>query len=362
MSDAEKLVEKLVEKLDAVRLGVIGCGRIAQVAHFPALDKADGIEVVVVCDQSEQVARAVAARYGIGAYVTEAAEVLENPQVEAVLIAVPDRFHRELAEAALRAGKHVLVEKPLASTVEEARQLVGVQAETGLTLQVGSMKRHDPGLSFACDFVAAGRLGEVRSFHAWYRIGTIRPGVEATLFPRTFADERVRQVEAGFKADRARYLLATHGAHIFDTIRYLLGDDDIRSVTVAHRDFGRDQTWNILVTLVSGAIGTIGIVVDVPGDGAEGIEVFGSEGQLRVDTHFPFFRRASDVWAFNAKEGSATVPVFADTDPYERQAEAFARAVRGAVVAKPDARDGLAAVRLIAAVGESAATGAEVRL
>jgi predicted dehydrogenase len=347
---------------DVVKLGVIGCGRIAQVAHFPALEKADGVEVVVVCDPSEQVARAVAGRYGIGSYVADAAQVFENPQVEAVLIAVPDRFHRELAEAALRAGKHVLVEKPLASNVDEARRLVELQAETGLTLQVGSMKRHDPGLSFARDFVAAGRLGEVRSFHAWYRIGTIRPGVEATLFPRTFADEQVRQVEAGFKADRARYLLATHGAHIFDTLRYLLGADEVGSVTVAHREFGRDQAWNILVTLSSGAVGTIGIVVDVPGDGAEGIEVFGSEGQLRVDTHFPFFRRASDVWAYNAAAGSATVPVFADTDPYERQAEAFVRAVRGEVVAQPDARDGLEAVRLIAAVAESAESGAEVRL
>jgi len=346
---------------DVMRLGVIGCGRIAQVAHFPALEKADGVEVVVVCDQSEEVARSVAGRYGIGSYVTDAAKVFENQQVEAVLIAVPDRFHRELAEAALRAGKHVLVEKPLASTVDEARQLVALQEETGLTLQVGSNKRYDPGLSFARDFVAAGRLGEVRSFHAWYRIGTIRPGVEATLFPRVFADAQVRQVEAGFKADRARYLMATHGAHIFDTLRYLLGEE-VASVTVAHRDFGRDQAWSILVTLASGAIGSIDVVVDVPGDGAEGIEIFGSEGQLRVDTHFPFFRRASDVWAYNAAEGSATVPVFADTDPYERQAEAFARAVRGEAVAKPDAYDGLQAVRLIAAVGESAESGAEVRL
>jgi len=348
---------------DMVRLGVIGCGRIAQVAHFPALEKAEGIEVVVVCDRSEDVARAVAGRYGIGSYVTDAAEVLKNEQVEAVLIAVPDRFHCELAEAALRAGKHVLVEKPLASTVEEARRLVELQERNGLTttLQVGSMKRHDPGLSFAREFIRAGRLGESRSFHAWYRIGTIRPGVEATLFPRTFADEEVRQVEAGFKAERARYLLATHGAHIFDTLRYLLGE--VRSVTVAHRESGRDQAWSVLVTLASGAVGTIGVVVDVPGDGAEGIEVFGSEGQLRVDTHFPFFRRASDVWAFDAREGAATVPVFADTDAYERQAEAFARAVRGLGVAEPDVRDGLEAVRLIVAVAESVARGgAEVLL
>ena len=346
-----------------VRLGLIGCGRIAQVAHLPALEKADGIELVVVCDPSEDVAEAVAARYGIGAHVADAAEVFKNDQVEAVLIAVPDRFHYALAEAALRAGKHVLVEKPIASTSAEAERLVALQAETGLIVQVGSNKRHDPGVSFARDFIASGRLGEARSFHLWYRIGSIRPGVEATLFPRTFVDQQVRTTEAGFKADRARYLLATHGAHIFDTLRFLLGD--VASVTAVHRETGRDQAWSVIVTLKSGAIGTIGIAVDVPGDGAEGIEIFGSEGQLRLDTHFPFFRRASDVRAYSASKGGFTVPVFDDTDAYERQAEAFARAVRGdrgVESVNPTAADGLEAVRLIEAVAASSASGAEVTL
>ncbi|HWG24863.1 Gfo/Idh/MocA family oxidoreductase [Actinospica sp.] len=344
----------------SVRLGLIGCGRIAQVAHLPALEKADGIEPVVVCDQSEDVVRALAARYGIASYVTDAADVLKNDQVDAVLIAVPDRFHYSVTEAALLAGKHVLVEKPLTSTVDEARKLVELRAQTGLTLQVGATKRHDPGLSFARDFIASGQLGEARSFNAWYRIGSIRPGVEATLFPRTFVDEQVRGTEAGFKADRRRYLLATHGAHIFDTLRFLLGD--VHSVLAVHREFGRDQAWSVLVTLNSGAVGTIGVAVDVPGDGAEGIEIFGSEGQLRVDTHFPFFRRASDVRAYSARESALTVPVFADTDPYERQVEAFARAVRGAQPANPNVVDGLEAVRLIEAVAKSAASGTAVEL
>jgi predicted dehydrogenase len=344
----------------SVRLGLIGCGRIAQVAHLPAIEKADGVELVVVCDPGVDVARAVAGRYGIGSYVTDAADVLKNDQVDAVLIAVPDRFHYAMAEAALRAGKHVLVEKPLSSNADEARKLVELQARTGLTVQVGSMKRHDPGLSFARDFIASGRFGEARTFNAWYRIGTIRPGVEATLFPRTFADEQVRGTEAGFKADRPRYLLATHGAHVFDTLRFLLGD--VHSVRSIHREFGRDQAWNVLVTLTSGAVGTIAIAVDVPGDGAEGIEVFGAEGQLRIDTHFPFFRRASDVRAYSVRESALTVPVFDDTDPYERQVEAFARAVCGEQPANPNVADGLEAVRLIEAVAKSAATGEEVEL
>ena len=76
---------------------------------------------------------------------------------------------------------------------------------------------------------------------AWYRIGDLRPGIETTLFPRVYADERVRAQEAVVKADRQRYLLATHGAHIFDTLRYLLGD--VARVEARHRGDGRDHAW-----------------------------------------------------------------------------------------------------------------------
>ncbi|ANZ40798.1 hypothetical protein BBK82_37220 [Lentzea guizhouensis] len=340
-----------------VRLGLIGCGRIAQVAHLPALEKADGVDLLAVCDPDAAVAGAVARRYHISTVHTDAANLLADPSVEAVLVAAPDRFHFDLADAALAAGKHVLVEKPLAATVKECEQLVARVRATGLTLQVGAMKRHDPGLEFAHRFVGS-RLGEIRAFHAWYRIGSTRPGVEATLFPKVFADDARRDAESAFKADRERYLLATHGAHVFDTVRFLLGD--VRAVTAKHRGFGRDHSWSVLLTLASGAVGTATITVDVAGDGAEGIEVFGASGQVEVRTHFPFFRRASDVRAYC--DGAVTVPVFADTDAYERQAEAFARAVRGDVAVSPDATDGLEAVRLITAVERSVVSGAEVEL
>ncbi|GAA4537109.1 Gfo/Idh/MocA family oxidoreductase [Pseudonocardia xishanensis] len=344
---------------DSVRLALIGCGRIAQVAHLPALEKADGIELVAVCDPGEQIARAVAARYGVSAVHTDAKEAFTDPEVEAVLIAAPDRFHFELAEAAVESGKHVLVEKPVAATVEEAERLAGLAGASGLVLQVGSMKRHDPGLQFTKRFVRE-KIGEVRSFSAWYRIGTLRPGIEATLFPKTFDDAGIRRVEAGFKADRERYLLATHGSHVFDTVRYLLGE--VRSIHAAHRGFGRDHVWNLLVTLASGAIGTVTITVDVPGAGAEGIQVFGSLGHTTTHTHFPFFRRASDVQAYSSEDGISVSPVLDDTDAYERQAEAFARAVRGQEAPDPDGADGLAAVRLIDAVQRSVTTGSEVTL
>src|SRR3954452_11288917 len=137
-----------------VRVGLVGCGRIAQVAHLPAMEKTDAVRLVAVCDPSAAVAAAVARRYGVPASYTDHAALLADPDIEAVLVTAPDRFHHAIATAALAAGRHVLVEKPLAPSVAEAEDLARRVPRSGLVLQVGAMKRHDPGLRYARDFIA----------------------------------------------------------------------------------------------------------------------------------------------------------------------------------------------------------------
>jgi predicted dehydrogenase len=342
---------------EPVRIALVGCGRIAQVAHLPALEKAAGVDLVAVSDPSGEAAGAVARRYRVAGVHTDPGSVWADEAVEAVLIAAPDRFHHRLAAEALRAGRHVLVEKPLTATVAEAEDLARLVDRTGLTLQVGAMKRHDPGVGYARRFVAE-RVGAVRSFSAWYRIGDLRPGIEATLFPPVTAEAGAREREAAFKADRRRYLLATHGAHVFDTVRSLLGE--VASLVARHRQDGPDHLWQVLATTTSGAVGTVTIAADVPGLPSEGIEVLGATGAVRVDLHFPFYRRAATVHAF--ADGEVVVPTLTDGDAYRRQLEAFARAVRGDGPPVPDVRDGLAAVRLIEATATAAETGSEVHV
>ena len=110
----------------------------------------------------------------------------------------------------------------------------------------------------------------MRSFSAWYRIGDLRPGIEATLFPPVAAEAATREREAGFKADRRRYLLATHGAHVFDTVRCLVGE--VAALVARHRQDGPDHLWQVLAVTASGAVGTITIAADVPGLPSEGVE------------------------------------------------------------------------------------------
>lgn len=342
---------------EPVKLGIIGCGRITQVAHLPGIEKADGVQLVALCDGNQPIAHQVAARYGVQKVYADSADLIADPEVEAVIIAIPDRFHRDVVAQALRAGKHVLIEKPLAATEDESRELVELVAATGLVLQVGAMKRHDQGVEYAKEFIADG-LGQMRSFNAWYRIGDLRPGIEHTLFPHCFIDPAHTQKETAIKGDRERYLLATHGSHIFDTVRNLCGP--ITSITAQHNGYGRDHMWQMLVRTENGALGTITITVDVPGEPSEGIEVLGSEGTVRVDIPFPFTKQASRVETY--RDGVRTVPVLTDGDPYERQAEAFAQAVRGQRTVTPDAVAGLASVQVIAAAARSVETKSEVTL
>ncbi|WP_225642536.1 Gfo/Idh/MocA family protein [Streptomyces werraensis] len=337
-----------------VRIGVIGAGRIAQAAHLPALARADGAQLVAVCDPSMKLAGHVARRYEVPGY-TNIDDLLADDAVEAVIVAVPDRLHLPLASQALRAGKHVLVEKPLAGTVAEAETLQEVAVETGLHLQVGAMKRYDPGVQHAVHAIQ-NKIGRILSATVWYRVMSgLRPSTEATLFPALVVDENVRAHEAAFKADREQYLLTTHGAHVLDGMRYLLGDPTALSAQVAR--CGDDFSWHGVANLVEGGLAHFEITANVHAEWSEGADIYGENGYVKLRTHFPFTLRASDVEVFDEASSTSERPVFGDSNAYERQIEAFALAVRTGGPTSPGPGDGLAAVKLIQAVADSVAQG-----
>jgi predicted dehydrogenase len=341
-----------------LRLGIVGTGRISQVAHLPAATKADRVRLVAVCDSSPSVVSQVAAQYGVHG-CTDAVDLLDH--VEAVLVATPDRSHLPVAADALRAGKHVLVEKPLADTVTAAEELYRLAAERNLKLQVGAMKRHDPGIQFARR--SRGRIGPVFTAQAWYRVmSALRPPTEASLFPKVVVDDAGRNEREASKADREQYLLRTHGAHVFDSLRYLVGE--VASLRAEVARSGPDFSWHGTGRLAeSDGLASFEISASVHGQWAEGFDIYGEHGHLRVRSFFPFFRRASEVTLFTEDDAVGVSPLFGDADPYERQLEAFARAILDDEPTDPDGLDGIAAVRLIAAVQESAhRRGAEVTL
>jgi predicted dehydrogenase len=316
------------------------------------------VELAIVMDRSHHIASGVAERYGIPAHTTKEDDVLHS-DVDAVLIAVPDRFHATLVEAALSAGKHVLVEKPLASSVDEAEKVVYRANEARLIVQVASMKRHDPGVRFGAAAVA-NDIGPLLTFTAWYRVPVVR-AAESAIFPKIIDDPEVRRVENAAKtSDRAAYVLATHGSHVFDSIRFLAGE--VEWIDARHAEQDGDHVWQGQIGLDGQGLGTFQILASAHGEWEEGIDLHGARGTVQIRTHVPFVRRSSNTRVYTDRDRLWREPYYAESDAYRNQLEAFAAAVRGEQAPSPTAYDGLQAVRLIDAAERSAVTQARVLL
>jgi predicted dehydrogenase len=220
-----------------VRIGVVGCGLIAQVAHLPALRALDELfDVVALADPCAGVRERLGRRYGVACTVATHEELLDSAAVDAVLICSPNGHHARATLDALDARCHVLVEKPLCLTSADADAIVERAARTGLTVQVGYMKRFDP----AYEALAVG--SPVRHVTSM----TVDPGIGVTLRPPGLIappdatdgfDATAEQVARAVGSDDPRHLAPFSGAflgaliHDVNLVRGLLdraGEDVVR--------------------------------------------------------------------------------------------------------------------------------------
>jgi hypothetical protein len=141
-----------------LRVGVLGCGTISQAAHLEAALKARNAELYAVCDVAEDLLQKIAARFEPQVTFSNYDAMLADPKVEAVIVAIADQFHVDAAIRALQAGKHVLVEKPLGTTIADCERLAAQVRDSKLIAQVGTMKRFDPGIRDAPAFPCRRRV------------------------------------------------------------------------------------------------------------------------------------------------------------------------------------------------------------
>ncbi len=149
-----------------VGFGVIGTGIVGGAWHAHVYHHLPQAELVAVCDLNAQRAGEIAERYDVSQVYTDYRDLLARADIAAVSIATPDFAHREIAVAAAKAGKHILVEKPLATTVEDAEAILQAVEEAGVTLMVDFHNRVNPAFVTAKQSVAAGELGEIQYIYA----------------------------------------------------------------------------------------------------------------------------------------------------------------------------------------------------
>lgn len=142
-----------------LQYGVIGCG-IQGEKHVQIIDLIPNATVVAVADVNEERARMVGLRHGARHAFTDWRDVLAVEEIEAVSIALPDHLHREVAVAALEAGKHVLLEKPMATTVEDAEAIVAAQMRSGRKLMINWSNRWMPAFASTKEKLDGGTLGD----------------------------------------------------------------------------------------------------------------------------------------------------------------------------------------------------------
>ncbi|HXW96583.1 MAG TPA: Gfo/Idh/MocA family oxidoreductase [Gemmatimonadales bacterium] len=154
---------------EPLKLGIIGAGAITQVAHLPVLRKFKGIEVVAICDTDLPKARALAERFQVRDAFSDIEELLEYEKLDAIAICTPNHLHEPHVQAALAAGVHVLVERPLALTAAGAQRILKQADKRDLVLMVGMNHRYRPDVQIVRGFVQSGELGKVESIRgSWH--------------------------------------------------------------------------------------------------------------------------------------------------------------------------------------------------
>ncbi|MEY2409890.1 MAG: hypothetical protein QOF48_2560 [Verrucomicrobiota bacterium] len=343
-----------------LRLGVLGCGPIAQIAHFDAIRKSRNVELTAICDLADDLRERMKLLHEPRFAHREFDEMLANPEIEAVLIGVADQFHVPLALKAVAAGKHVLVEKPLGVSVEECEILAARLASARVVFQIGHNRRFDPGIAFAGKF-AREELGAMIAFKSWYCDSTHRYTMTDNLQPNVQQSPAARRPGGNPKADKRRYFLLTHASHLLDTARYLAGPIVSVRARVLER-FG-SFCWFIDAEFASGSLGHLELTIPMRGDFEEGFQIRGEHGSVQGRVFLPWYHKSSEVECFSEKDRIYRRPLGEDAHTYKRQLEGFADAIlEGVPQQGANFEDGLAAMRALVAIARSTETGAQVAL
>ncbi len=173
---------------DALRLGILGAGAITQVAHLPVLRKLKGVSVTALCDNDLPKARALAERFEVPRSVDDIEELLKPGDLDALLICTPNHLHESHAIAAISAGLHILIERPLAMTAASAQKIIKAAEKRERVLMVSATHRYRTDVQLVRSFVQSGELGDIESVRGSWHV--FRPG-------RAQLGWRLRRDEAG---------------------------------------------------------------------------------------------------------------------------------------------------------------------
>jgi predicted dehydrogenase len=332
---------------EPMRIGVVGAGAIAQLAHLPVLAKMRGMQLAGVCDNDGPKARALADRFGIPDAFTDIEDLLELDDLDAVVIATPNHLHEPHVLSALAAQVHVLCERPLALSSRGVERILAAAQRGGRTVTVGNNLRYRTDVQTLSRFIHGGELG---------RITGMRAG--AYHFKRPTEGWRFRRPESGGGA------FLEHGAPLLDLALWLADyPDPVRTTSHIDRGRGASAVEDAMVVQLECASGiSFSFDINAAYVGEEErwwFEVLATRGSARLSplrVVKELNGRPTDVSPSGAASRDS-----AFIQSYRSELAHFMAVARGESAYDPPA-DQLVLHRIIEAVYRAADEGKEVRL
>lgn len=248
-------------------IALLGTGRIAETAFVPAVGAVDGAGLVAVLSRDRSRGEAFAARHGIAGAYSDLDALLADPAVDAVIVATPDATHEPQVVAAARAGKHILCEKPMATTPEACERMAEAVRAAGVTFAMGFSNRYNSGLQRIKQLLDEGAVGTVR--HARSLLTTPQSDPE------------------GWRAAGEQSLywaLSASGTHVIDVYRWFFGDPAGVAGVLARplHDGANDEIATVVLDYPGRMLAELTVSAILP-RGANRLEIHGEEGVIVGD-------------------------------------------------------------------------------
>jgi len=334
------------DKVEKIKIGILGTGVIIRDYHLPVLREIPQVEIVAAGNLHPESLMRLAHDFQIPKTYVDFQKMAEDPEIDAVVIGLPNYLHAPVTIQMLEAGKHVFCEKPMAMNVKEAKAMIEAARRADRRLMIGHMWRFDVEIRWLRDVVASGKIGQVykvKSHAVWLHEG---PRTESWFTQPQFAGGGA---------------LADMGVHSIDTLRFILGE--ARPIRVFartgtyFRPIKLEDTASLMIEFEGGITGFIEAGWYHPyADGLEGhTQVYGTEGYAQA-LPSKLCTWIEGIWSVTHPDMPKRKQQ-CDLPMYKAQMEHFVHCVLTGEEPVPGGREGLWAMRVLEAAYRSAETG-----
>lgn len=352
--------------MSKLKVAIIGTGGISN-EHIQAYQKNPNVELYAFCDINEEQLKKMSEKYGVTRTFTDKDEMLKLPEIDAVSVCTWNSAHAPCTIAALNAGKHVLCEKPMATSAKEAMEMKAAAEKNGKLLMIGFVRRYGNDCAILKDFIGTDYFGDIYYTKATYLRRNGNPG--------------------GWFGDKSRSAggpLIDLGVHVIDLVRYLIGnpkpisvygvtfkklmdrpnikcDKGYKSISASEKDIcDVEDLASALIRFDNGAVLSIEASFSLNIKKDEGkIELFGTKGGAKLDPELEMYTEINDYLA-DVNLNNPTALSFDGL--FQNEVNHFVSCLVDGEECKSPAQDGVDIMTILDAVYESARTGHEVVL